>query len=111
MQELLGSFEQLVMLAVLRQSKDAYGRAVIREIETALDSRKAVSAGAVYATLDRLEAKGLLASRLEAGTEVRGGRARRFYTLTGRGAAALNYTHASMQKMWKGRRWPIETTT
>ena len=63
MAELLGTFEQVVLLSVLGLENEAYGRSVLREVQSAIH-RRAVSAGAVYATLDRLETKRLLSSRL-----------------------------------------------
>ena len=58
--EALGTFEEQVMLAVLHARDEAYGMSVRREIEARTD--REVSIGAVYATLDRLEAKGLVSS-------------------------------------------------
>ena len=77
MADTLGAFEQAVLLAILRRGDNAYGRAVLNEVQTRLD--RSVAAGAVHATLERLERKGLIGSRLGTGTPVRGGRARRFY--------------------------------
>src|SRR3954469_17667178 len=70
--DLLGAFEQAVLLAVWNLAEEAYGRAVLRAAQTVLNRQAA--AGAVYATLDRLEQKGLVASHLEEGTTVRAGR-------------------------------------
>ena len=108
MAELIGTFEQVVLLAVLGLDDAAYGRAVLRQVEIALARERSITAGAVYTTLDRLEAKGLLASRLEQGTPERGGRARRFYRLTARGASALNETRSTLDKMWQDKPWPLE---
>jgi PadR family transcriptional regulator, regulatory protein PadR len=77
MADTLGAFEQAVLLAIVRLGEDAYGRAVLKEVQVRLD--RDVAAGAVHATLDRLENKGLVASRLGPGTPVRSGRPRRFY--------------------------------
>lgn len=107
MSELLGIFEQIVLLAVLDLDEGAYGRAVLREVQLASQQRS-VSAGAVYATLDRLESKGLLSSRLEEGTPERAGRARRFYRLTADGASALTHVRATLQRLWQGKQWPLE---
>lgn len=63
---------------------------------------------ALYATLDRLEQKGLLVSRLEEGTPVRGGRVRRFYQMTADGVKALNEAKAALDRMWRGTKWPVE---
>lgn len=110
MAELLGTFEQLVLLSVLGLDDEAYGRAVLTAIETASTGQRSISAGAVYATLDRLEAKALLSSRIEQGTIARGGRARRFYRLTPTGGAALTEARRTLERMWQGKRWPLEIT-
>ncbi|HXE06364.1 MAG TPA: PadR family transcriptional regulator [Acidobacteriaceae bacterium] len=108
MADLLGTFEQIVLLAVLGLEQDAYGRAVLREVQGNSPKARTVSAGAVYATLDRLEAKRLLSSRLERGTPERGGLPRRFYRLTAAGASALTEARLTMEKAWQGKRWPLE---
>ena len=108
MAEMLGTFEQMVLLAVVRLADEAYGRSVLREVELA--GSRTVAAGAVYATLDRLEAKGLLRSALGEGTAERGGRKRRFYRLTANGSAALNEAKSTMEAMWRGCRWPLEVS-
>ncbi len=110
MAELLGTFEQIVILAVLGLDEQAYGRAVLRAVQSATEEDRSISAGAVYATLDRVEAKGLLDSRLEEGTPARGGRARRYYRLTADGAAALTLARKTLEKMWHGKRWPLEVS-
>ncbi len=107
MAELLGTFEQIVLLSVLGLEEQAYGRAVLREVQNATPGRS-VSAGSVYATLDRMEAKGLLSSRLEEGTPSRGGRSRRFYSLTAAGASSLTEARKTLDKLWQGKRWPLE---
>jgi PadR family transcriptional regulator, regulatory protein PadR len=105
--ELLGAFEQAVLLAVWNMAEEAYGRAILRGAQSALDRQ--VVAGAVYATLDRLEQRGLLASRLEEGTPVRAGRVRRYYRLTAAGIKALNESKAALEQMWRGAKWPLES--
>jgi len=105
--EMLGAFEQAVLLAVWKLADDAYGRGVLRGVQSALD--REVAAGAVYATLDRLEQKNLIASRLEEGTPVRGGRVRRYYRVTAAGVKALNESKAALEQMWRGARWPLES--
>lgn len=91
----LGSFEEQVLLAVIRTAAGAYGMAVRREIESV--SGRDVSIGAVYATLDRLEAKGLLKSGRELGTG-----SRRVFAATRAGVAALAETRAMRQRLWQG---------
>lgn len=114
MADLLGTFEQIVLLAVLDLADEAYGRSILRAVESALDRNRSVAAGAVYATLDRVEQKGLLTSRLEPGTPTdgtpaRGGRARRYYRLTAPGIIALNDARAALNGMWHGKSWPLPT--
>ena len=110
MAELLGTFEQIILLAVLGLEDQAYGRAVLRAVQSASSEGRSISAGAVYATLDRVEAKGLLSSRIEQGTPARGGRARRFYRLTSAGASALSEARRALERMWQGKRWPLEVS-
>ncbi len=108
MAELIGTFEQVVLLTVLNLDDAAYGRTVLRAVEATLDRERSVSAGAVYTTLDRLEAKGLLTSRVDGGTPERGGRPRRFYRVSASGASALNQARSTLDKLWQGKSWPLE---
>jgi PadR family transcriptional regulator PadR len=97
--QLLGEFEVLILLAVLRQSDDAYPPAVRSEIERR--AGRAVQRGAVYVTLDRLESKGLLTSRVEsAGAE--SGRPRRSYRISPRGLRALRRALHAVEQMRAG---------
>ncbi len=105
MAETLGTFEQAVLLSVVRLRNDAYGRAILREVNERLS--RDVAAGAVHATLERLEGKGLVRSRLGEGTEIRDGRARRFYRLSAAGATALQEAHAANKVLWQGIRFPL----
>jgi DNA-binding PadR family transcriptional regulator len=105
MAEILGAFEQAVLLAVLRLRDDAYGRAILKEVQTRLD--RDVAAGAVHATLERLERKRLLSSRLGSGTPVRAGRPRRYYRLQPAGVRALNDARAAADALWHGLKWPL----
>lgn len=101
----IGQFEQAVLVALIRLDRDAYGRAVLNEVQARLDRR--VSAGAVYATLERLEAKGLVSSTLAPGTAIRGGRARRYFAPTGAGLRALRDAKSATDRMWRGLVWPL----
>lgn len=103
--EFLGEFEQLVLLALLRLGEGAYGMTVRREIEDR--AARDVSIGAVYATLDRLEEKGLVKSRLGEPTDERGGRAKKCFTMTGAGARALERSQQAVRDMLEGlpKRW------
>ena len=105
MADVLGSFEQAVLIAVMRLQADAYGRAILKEVQTRLD--RDVVPGAVHETLDRLERKGLLASKLGSGSPVRAGRARRYYRLQSARVRALNDARATTENIWRGLKWPL----
>jgi PadR family transcriptional regulator PadR len=96
----LGEFEHIVILAVLRLADQAYGVTVRREIE--VRTRREVSIGAIYATLDRLEAKGYVQSRAGDPTPERGGRSKRFFRVTARGVSAVNSTHRALRSLTEG---------
>ena len=85
----IGQFEQLVLTAVLALEANAYGVTIHARVEE-LSQPKAVSLGAVYATLDRLEDKGLVTSWLSDPTPERGGRSKRHYRLESAGERALH---------------------
>ena len=85
----IGQFEQLVMTAILALAENAYGVTIHRQVET-LARQRSVSLGAVYATLDRLEDKGLIVSWLSDPTPERGGRSKRHYRLEKLGERALH---------------------
>jgi DNA-binding PadR family transcriptional regulator len=106
MADVLGAFEQAVLLAVVRLGDEAYGRSILNAVRTRLD--REVAAGAVHATLERLENKGFLASRLAAGTPVRAGRPRRYYRLQPAGARALNDARQAIDTLWRGVRLPLK---
>ena len=106
MAEVLGSFEQAVLLAIVRLREGAYGRAILNEVQERME--RDVAAGAVHATLVRLERKGLITSSLGPGTPVRGGRARRFYRLQPAGLRALNEARAAADSLWRGLEWPLK---
>ena len=98
----LGEFEQMVLLAVLcaGQDEDAYGVNIHSELETR--TKRRASRGAVYMTLDRLEKKGLLESHLTDPTPERGGRAKRYFTVTPRGVHAVARAQRAFQRLMKG---------
>jgi DNA-binding PadR family transcriptional regulator len=95
----LGQFEQLVLTAVLALREDAYG-VTIHEKVSELAHPKAVSLGAVYVTLDRLEDKGLISSWLSEPVAERGGRAKRCYRLEALGERALQESAATAKRIW-----------
>lgn len=98
--QVLGEFEQLVLLGVLQCGSDAYGVPVWKELEAR--TRRGVSVGAVYKTLDRLEAKGCVASALGEPTAERGGRSKRVYRVTAPGLRLLRRSLASLARMADG---------
>ena len=91
----LGVLEEQVLVAVVRTLDDAYGMNVRREIERVTGRELAI--GSVYATLDRLEAKGLLTSK-RLTTDV----SRRCFALTAAGLRALSDTYEMRQRLWQG---------
>jgi len=103
----LGDFEQLVLLGVLRLADEAYGAAIRQEIHAR--SGRDVSINAVYTTLDRLEAKGLLKSWVGEPTAQRGGRRRKFYALQPAGTAALRQAYHAFQSMADGLEGRLNT--
>jgi DNA-binding PadR family transcriptional regulator len=105
MADLLGTFEQAVLLAILRLGQDAYGRAILRQVQVSL--ARSVVAGAVYTTLDRLEQRGVVTSKLAPGTAIRGGRARRYYLITAAGKRVLADAQRTLAKMWQGVKLPV----
>lgn len=96
----LGEFEHLVLLAVLRLGDAAYAVPVRDEIEQR--TRRSVARGALYTTLDRLEQKGLLRSRVGEPLAERGGRARRYYALTARGLTSLRSARRALDELSAG---------
>lgn len=98
--DFLGEFEQVVLLAVARLEGDGYGVSIRREIERR--TGRDVTVGSVYATLARLEEKGLLASEEGEPTPRRGGRARRHFRILPGGVEALEATRGMMERMWDG---------
>ncbi|HZP48643.1 MAG TPA: helix-turn-helix transcriptional regulator [Vicinamibacterales bacterium] len=110
MAEHLGVFEQAVLLALVHPrtalGRQGYGRAILNEVQQRLD--REVAAGAVYATLDRLERKGLVSSHLAAGTSVRGGRPKRHYTVEPKGLRALHASRRATDRLWAGVRLPLK---
>src|SRR5262245_45254532 len=92
----LGTFEEQVMLAVIRTGDEASGMTVRREIESV--TGRDIAVGAVYATLDRLEAKRLVASK----RSMVDGASRRLFSVTANGARALAESRTMRDRLWKG---------
>ena len=104
-EEILGEFEHIVLLAVLRLRDDAYGMKV--RVEISQRTGRDVSIGAVYATLDRLAAKGIVRSELGEATAERGGRAKRTFSLTAEGMRAIERTQEQIRSMAAGLALPL----
>ena len=97
----LGEFELLVLLAGLRLGEDqAYAVSIVDEIFQRTGRR--VQRAAVYVTLQRLEAKGLVSSRLGDPLPERGGKARRYFKLEPAGLLAVRETQTALRQMWGG---------
>ena len=105
--ELLGSLEHIVLLALVRLEDNAYGMTVRREIEAR--TGRNISIGAVYATLERLEAKGYISSFTGEPTPERGGRAKRLFRVEADGERAMRVSQEAIEKMMLGLKGGWET--
>jgi|SRR5688572_13835584 PadR family transcriptional regulator, regulatory protein PadR len=95
----LGEFEELVLLAVGILFEDAYGLAIVDELER--QTGRNIMVSSVHKALVRLEDKGYLKSHMGGASEVRGGRDKRLYTLTQAGKKVLNESRELRNSMWK----------
>lgn len=95
---ILGDFEQIVLLAVHQQHGTGYSVSIADEVEKR--AGWSISLGAVYATLDRLEKKGFVISRLGDPTPERGGRPKRFYEMKAPGILALSQAWEANRRRW-----------
>ncbi len=95
----LGEFEELVLLTVGILFDNAYGLAIVDELEKQTDRQVMISV--VHKSLVRLEEKGYLKSRMGGATETRGGREKRLYTLTAAGSKVLSQSRDMRNSMWK----------
>lgn len=96
----LGELEHLVLVAILRLGPEAYGAGVIAEIES--QTGRDLSHAAAYIAMQRLQAKGLVASKAARGTTERGGRAKAILTVTAAGRTRLRESASALFTMWKG---------
>ena len=96
----LGEFEQAVLLEILRLGSNAYGVPIRHGLSKRLG--RAVSVGAVYSALERLETKGFVCSWTGGATTERGGRAKRFYRIEAPGHRALDAARAVTRSLWAG---------
>ena len=95
----LGEFEEVVLLTVAVLYNEAYGVAIIEEMEKRLNRQ--VSIGALQTVLRRLENKGLLTSAFGEATKIRGGKRKRYFRLTQKGQEILSQTKDQRLSMWK----------
>ena len=96
----LGNFDLMLLLAVLRLGDEAYGVTIAQELEQ-YTGREVVIAS-VYARLERLQERGLVTSSLGDPTPERGGRAKRYFSITGAGIREIRDARRSLMNMWKG---------
>jgi DNA-binding PadR family transcriptional regulator len=94
----LGTFELLILLAIMRLEDDAYGVPISREIEES--SGHGVAIATVYATLERLEERGLVTSELGDPTPERGGRAKRIFRVTNKGVRDVQDARRALTRLW-----------
>ena len=89
----------MILLALIRLGDDAYGVPISKELLNT--TGREVSLGSVYAALDRLEAKGLISSRLGEATQERGGRAKRYFQVTKEGLRVVHETRRVLTTLWR----------
>jgi PadR family transcriptional regulator PadR len=100
---MLGEFEYLLLAATARLGAEAYGAAIRLEIENC--TRRSCSIGALYTTLDRLEAKGLIETWMGSATRQRGGRSKRMVRLTAGGITAATEFFQAVKRSSTGVPW------
>jgi DNA-binding PadR family transcriptional regulator len=103
----LGEFEQIVLLAILRLQDRAYAVPLREEIQARTGRR--VARGALYTALDRLEQKRCLRSRMSEPMAERGGRSRRYFTVTAAGMAAIRASRQTLLRLWSGLEGRLES--
>jgi PadR family transcriptional regulator PadR len=96
----LGGFELLVLLALIRLGDDAYGVPISEAIEES--SGREVALGSVYITLERLEHKGFVSSKLGEPTAERGGRAKTYFHITAKGLREVRLARQTLMSLWQG---------
>jgi PadR family transcriptional regulator, regulatory protein PadR len=95
----LGELELILLLAVIHLGEDAYGVLVSRELEK--HRGREVAVGSIYAALERLEIKGLIASSLGDATPERGGKAKRYFRITNAGLRQVYETRRVLTELWQ----------
>ena len=102
----LGELEHMILLAVLRLGDGAYGRSIREELQDQVDRK--VSRSVAYVTLERMAEKGYLTARMGEPSPRRGGKAKRFYTLTPTGKGALLESGRALRTLWAGHEHLLE---
>jgi DNA-binding PadR family transcriptional regulator len=100
----LGEFEQIVILAAMRLGDDAYAVTILKEIEECTGREPSV--GALYTTIERLQEKGLLTSRMGDPTPERGGRAKRYIQVTPAAVCAVALAQRGFRRLTQGLSLP-----
>lgn len=101
----LGELEQVVLLAVMRLGDEAYTAPILDEIHG--QTGRSISRGALYTALDRLEMKGCLRSRVGEALPERGGRPRRYFSVTPSALRALKDSRQALLRLWRGLEWRL----
>jgi len=96
----LGEFELQILLATAHLRDEAYGASIRNHLKQTIN--RDVSIGAIYTTLERLEKKNLVSSRMGEPTAERGGRAKKLISLSAEGKKSLCHTKTSLDKLWRG---------
>lgn len=102
----LGEFEHTILLAILRLGENAYGMAIRDELDARVGRK--VTRSAAYITLERLVKKGYLTARMGDPSPERGGRAKRFFSLTALGRESLKTSGRALMDMWAGHESLLE---
>ena len=100
---MLGEFEYLILAATVRLGDNAYGAAIVKEIESA--ARRKCSIGGLYTTLDRLEAKGMIKTWMGNPTPERGGRSKRMVRVLAKGIEAATAFYEAVSTVSRGTSW------
>jgi PadR family transcriptional regulator PadR len=105
---MLGEFEYLILAATVRLGDDAYGAAIVLEIERA--TARKCSIGGLYTTLDRLESKGMIKTWMGNPTAERGGRSKRMVRVLAKGMEAAKDFYDAVLKVSRGTSWQGAST-
>jgi PadR family transcriptional regulator, regulatory protein PadR len=103
---MLGEFEYLLLTAAARLGEDAYGAAIRQEVEAA--TGRPCSIGALYTTLDRLEAKGFVQTWMGEATAQRGGRAKRMVRVSAKGIQEASKFYEAVTRVSRGVAWETQ---